>query len=127
MQALVSYPAPLEAWRLQHFGTAANTGDAANEADPDKDGLTNFTEYAFGLSPVDRTGSALPEFRHNGTGFTTTFAAPEGRDNLLYTAEWSATMQPGTWTAIPDSGTGGTHTFSVSGSVDRVFVRYVLR
>ncbi len=43
---------PRAAWRLQHFGTADNSGAAADEADPDGDGLVNLVEYAFGLDPL---------------------------------------------------------------------------
>src|SRR5690606_34972958 len=32
---------PLQAWREQHFGSAAPDGDAADDADPDRDGLPN--------------------------------------------------------------------------------------
>jgi hypothetical protein len=87
-------------WRLQYFGTSDNTGAAADDADPDHDRLTNFTEFAFGLSPVDRASNALPEFKHDGTSFTATFTALEGSGDVIYGAEWSATMQPGTWTKI---------------------------
>ncbi len=31
-----------QAWRLAHFGQVANTGNAANSADPDHDGETTF-------------------------------------------------------------------------------------
>jgi uncharacterized delta-60 repeat protein len=124
MESLLTLPTPLESWRVQHFGISSSTGDAADDADPDHDGLTNFTEYAFGLSPVDRASNVLPLFVHNGTSFTATFTAPGGRDDILYSAGWSATMQPGTWTNIPDTGTGGTHVFTIPGTLPRVFVRY---
>ena len=44
---------PMEAWRFANFGTIANTGVAANEADADGDGQTNFFEYVAGLNPND--------------------------------------------------------------------------
>ncbi len=43
---------PLEAWRQTHFGTTANSGQAADAADPDGDGLANLLEYAFGENPM---------------------------------------------------------------------------
>jgi uncharacterized delta-60 repeat protein len=127
MESVLSLLTPLESWRLQYFNTSENTGDAADDADPDHDGLTNFTEYAFGLSPVDRTGNALPEFKYSNNVLTATFTAPEGREDVAYSAEWSATMLPGTWTNIPDTGTAGAHTFTVPGTAPRVFVRYALK
>jgi hypothetical protein len=126
-QAVVSFPAPLEAWRLQHFHTLSSTGDAADDADPDHDGLTNFTEFAFGLSPVDRTSSALPEFIHSHGSLTATFTAPAGTDGVLYGAEQSSTLLPGSWTAIPDSGTGNAHVFITSPVPEKLFTRFVVR
>jgi uncharacterized delta-60 repeat protein len=117
----------IESWRLQYFDTPDNTGDAADDADPDQDGLTNFTEYAFGLNPVARASNALPAFVQNGNTFTSTFTAPEGREDLLYSAESSPTMLPGTWTALPDTGTGGTHVFSIPPGQQRMFVRFVVK
>jgi uncharacterized delta-60 repeat protein len=127
MESVIPILTPLESWRVQYFGTAANTGDAADDADPDHDSLTNFTEYAFGLSPVDRASNALPEFKHSGAAFTTTFTAPAGRDDVLYRAEWSPTMQPGTWAAIPDTGTAPAHVFTLSATAPRLFVRYTVK
>jgi uncharacterized delta-60 repeat protein len=124
IESVIPLQSSLDAWRLQYFNTSASIGDAADDADPDHDGLTNFTEFAFGLSPVDRTSHALPEFKYDGISFTSTFSAPEGPENVIYGAEWSASMLPGTWTALPDTGAGGTHEFSVDGSGQKIFVRY---
>jgi uncharacterized delta-60 repeat protein len=120
-------PSALETWRAQFFNTSENTGDAADEADPDHDGLTNFVEFAFGLSPIEREVRRLPEFKFAGSSFTASFAAPPGRENLLYSAEWSPAMQPGTWSAIPDSGAGSTHIFHAPAAGPRVFTRFVVR
>ncbi len=43
----------LASWRLHHFGTAENTGDAANSADYDGNGFSNLLEYATGSDPTD--------------------------------------------------------------------------
>ena len=42
----------VEAWRQQYFGTTANTGNAANTANPDGDGANNLLEFAFGTNPT---------------------------------------------------------------------------
>jgi hypothetical protein len=41
----------LASWRQAHFGTVANTGIAADSADPDNDGILNILEYAFNTDP----------------------------------------------------------------------------
>jgi hypothetical protein len=41
----------LATWRQTHFGTAANSGVAANTANPAGDGLINIIKYAFNLDP----------------------------------------------------------------------------
>jgi hypothetical protein len=49
-------------WRPQWFGTTENTGDAADLADPNHNGITNLMEYALGGNPIAATsiGSILP-------------------------------------------------------------------
>lgn len=43
-----------EEWRLEHFGTTENLGEAGYSADPDRDGSPNHEEYAAGTDPNDR-------------------------------------------------------------------------
>ena len=66
---------PPELWRFQNFGIITNTGNAADSADPDKDGLVNLLEHAFNLNPNQAalpiltagTGTAgLPLIRRTG-------------------------------------------------------------
>jgi hypothetical protein len=45
--------APFFSWRTQFFGTTANTGSAADGADPDGDGALNLDEYIAGTNPLD--------------------------------------------------------------------------
>lgn len=42
---------PLQQWRQTHFGAPAATGIAANDADPDSDGVPNLVEYFTGSNP----------------------------------------------------------------------------
>ncbi len=48
---------PLADFRFTYFGTTENSGDAANDADPDNDSLVNLTEYALGTDPTSAAGS----------------------------------------------------------------------
>jgi lysophospholipase L1-like esterase len=42
----------LNSWRIQHFNTSTDAGDAADLADPDHDGHANLMEFAFGTDPM---------------------------------------------------------------------------
>lgn len=53
--ALAWLPAGLTAddqWRFTWFGTTSNTGNAADSADPDNDGITNAQERSLGFDPT---------------------------------------------------------------------------
>jgi hypothetical protein len=43
----------IEDWRLTYFETTSATGDAADDADPEFDGLVNLMEYATGSHPLE--------------------------------------------------------------------------
>lgn len=85
-----------EAWRLAHFGTTANAGPAADDADPDLDGTINDTEFRLGLDPNDATSA----FRANGTpamnGFVISWPSANG---LRFRIERSATLD-GSWSGL---------------------------
>ncbi|MFZ4776100.1 MAG: hypothetical protein ACOYM3_12085 [Terrimicrobiaceae bacterium] len=50
--------APREAWRLKWFQTTDNIDNAADDADPDSDGLNNFQEFAMDQNPTK--SNAMP-------------------------------------------------------------------
>ena len=50
----------LEKWRYTNFGNSANTGNGADNADPDNDGVNNLAEYTAGTNPNDAT--SLPSY-----------------------------------------------------------------
>ncbi len=50
---------PTQSWRYQYFGTTANSGTAADGANPSGDGLPNLLKYALGLNPLVATPSPL--------------------------------------------------------------------
>jgi hypothetical protein len=56
----------VQSWREQYFGTTANTGNAADSADADGDGITNLMEFAFGTDPTSPTSGA-PALQYAGT------------------------------------------------------------
>lgn len=103
-----------QSWRQAHFGTTANTGAAADTYDADHDGLANLIEYAFGLLPQDGGSVQLPAGQRVGNTFTVSFTEPSGVTGVTYGAQHSASLQSGSWTPVPDTGSGTTHVFSVT-------------
>jgi uncharacterized delta-60 repeat protein len=119
-----------ESWRQTHFGITANAGNAADDADPDGDGLKNLLEYALNLPPtaasrvpasVAATGGNLEYTYTRGT------AAFNG--GMAYQVEWSNNLT--TWsgadvveTMLSDDGTIQQVKATLpSGSGGRRFVR----
>ena len=114
-----------ESWRLIHFGTTQNTGDAADLTDFDKDGRPNVIEFAFGTDPKDSKSRQLPTWTIEGLVFTTEFFETTSIDSVSIKAEWSDSNLPGTWTTLPDLGTDSTHRFEVTTTGrPRLFARF---
>jgi autotransporter-associated beta strand protein len=87
-----------EAWRLEHFGTTQDAGNAADTFDANSDGETNLMEFATGQIPHAAT-RATPSLLKNGTTleFTYTRSNAALADGLLFTVEWSGTPAAGGW------------------------------
>ncbi|MCX6876269.1 MAG: hypothetical protein NTW21_21050 [Verrucomicrobia bacterium] len=120
----VTQAEPLQAWRQAHFGSPANSGDGADLNDCDRDGLPNIVEFACGLDPKTTSAGRLPQGRMLGDNLVISLAQPVGVSGITYGAEWSATLRPGTWTAVADTGTSPQHTFSVSSDTrPKLFIR----
>lgn len=119
----VTVNTPITAWRQANFGTTSNTGNAADTADPDRDGLDNRTEFGFGLNPNLADRSLLPQAQISGGTIRVQFFQP-AVCGVTYGAEYSTSLTAGTWTAIPDFGTPPLHSFSVPVSgKNRLFFR----
>jgi uncharacterized delta-60 repeat protein len=103
----------LQVWRQTHFGTPDDTGDAANLADPDHDGLTNAVEFAFGLNPRTPDVNLLPEWEIDGGETAMLFTAPESADGTVYRAEYNTTLANTGWQPIANQGLGREHFFVV--------------
>ncbi len=70
-------------------------GLAADNADPDADGLTNLAEYALGGDPRQFTPPLVPTL--DSYGLSLTFTRPANLPDLSYAAESSDGL--GIWTA----------------------------
>jgi autotransporter-associated beta strand protein len=93
---LSQYLSARDTWRLSTFGTAANTGTAADLADPDGDGASNFIEYALGTTPTSAASVAVPVAQLSGLRLELTF--PRARSDVTYAVEASADLAA--WTTI---------------------------
>ena len=80
--------------------TFAPEADTSPTGDPDRDGLVNFNEYAFGLVPDSGTSASpvttLPSRSHGTFSYTRRSVA---LSNLTFTYEWSDTLT-GAWTSF---------------------------
>jgi hypothetical protein len=119
-------PPARHAWRYQHFGTVAGTGSAADEADPDADGLTNLFEYALGTHPTQTTTSPWTTSATGGY-LTLRVAKNAAASGLIWSSESSDDLlswHPEQTVTLVNDGT----TFSVRdivpiGSATRRFLR----
>lgn len=90
--------------------------------DHDGDGLANVIEFAFGFDPTSSTSSALlPQPSVKGGQLQVSYTA--SATGISYGAEWSTDLQ--TWTPLTDTGSGTTHTFSIStAGQSKIFLRH---
>ena len=126
-------------WKLNHFGTAANSGDAADLADFDHDSLPNLLEYALGTAPdgpddhLSVPSGSVTEVKPELSGrlsisFQTADATPT---DVIYTVQATSDLSTGTWTDLATkTGTGvwtwiagGTSRILTSSSAGRTTVR----
>jgi hypothetical protein len=103
-------------WRLTNFGSLLSSGNNANTADPDHDGLANLLEYAFGSNPLQSDQWRLPQPQYNGNTIVFTFTEPAGVSGVSYAAEWSQTLDAASWSSagFNDTGSGTNHVFTLS-------------
>ncbi len=84
----------IEQFRLTHFGTTANTGDAADDKDPDGDGLTNFFEFVAGMIPTDPSSTFTCRVDKSGTHPKAIFGPCLNNRNYEV---WTSTSLTGNW------------------------------
>lgn len=99
---------PLEQWRQLHFDSPDATGPAANDADPDGDGLANLLEYALGGLPKSPDSDIAPTVSIIGDRLNLTFDRTSD-PALLYEVEAISALDTTDWPAIWSS-TGAQNT-----------------
>ncbi|WP_294380898.1 Calx-beta domain-containing protein [Prosthecobacter sp.] len=107
------YDQAIEIWRQLHFASPSNSGDGADLMDFDSDGLPNLLEYAFGLNPKSGISNQLPSGVFVDGKFALQFTQPAEVAGIVFGAEWSPTLLPGSWSPLPDLGSGALHYFSL--------------
>jgi hypothetical protein len=97
-------PATLEQWRALWFGATNNSGMAADNADPDNDGLPNFLEYAFGLNPfnTDRDWQPLPLLIQTDSAdwLACSFLRNTNAADLTFTVQAAGTLPASSWSNL---------------------------
>ncbi len=76
-------------WRQQWFGTTANTGNAADTADPAQDGIINILKRAFNLNPNVGETTGTPYGTVNENIFTMTYQKSLAATDLIFQVEKS--------------------------------------
>jgi uncharacterized delta-60 repeat protein len=113
----------LQLWRQTHFNTAENSGNAANNADPDKDGLENLVEFAFGKNPHEPDASTLPEWRRDDDDYVMDFTRPADASGITYVAEYSISMDAASWTPAVNVATPPAYSFYAPAVSERLYLR----
>jgi hypothetical protein len=119
-------PPARQAWRYLHFGTVAGTAAAADDADPDGDGLANLLEYALGTLP---TQTSPPPWTLSNLGgcLGVTVTKDTNASGLTWSAESSddlLTWHPDQTVTLIDNGTRFSARDSVPlGTAARRFLR----
>ena len=106
------------AWRYTWFNTTANTGNAADTADPNGDGVVNLLEYALNGNPVSYTsGSVTLPQASVGAGGTLqlVFNRYLDRNDLIMSVQ-AADSPSGPWTNLAQSVNGAAFSSLVSGT-----------
>ena len=86
----------LQAWRYLYFGTSANSGLAADTADPDRDGMTNLLEYALGTDPTSAASVVRPTLGRSGNFLILSFIRL--KSDVTYLVEGSSDLT--TWSTL---------------------------
>ena len=103
----------IASWRQQHFGSDQNSGNAAELATPDGDGIPNLIKYALLMTPGESGSSRLPQVAITGaTGsrrLTITFQRDPSRNDVAIVVEAQSGLDGG-WTEIARSTNGADFT-----------------
>lgn len=126
-----SGPTYSEYWRYENFGSPDNSGNGADDATPQQDGVTNLMKFATGMDP-DAAGTDPGVVSTSGGVITFVYdrADVAVADGVNFIVEWSDTLAEESWsvegvTQMPvDQGATDEVTATVpAGAGGRRFVR----
>jgi hypothetical protein len=96
-------------WRQQYFGSDQNSGNAADLAVPDGDGIPNLVKYALLMTPGQNGSSRLPQGEMTGPfgnrRLTLTFQRDPSRSDVSIVVEAQSGLG-GAWSEIARSNNG---------------------
>jgi hypothetical protein len=111
--ASVVVNSPADSWRQQYFGTTGNSGNAADLATPDGDGIANLMKYALGLTPGQSSVAGLPKAKiatASGSRYLSlNLRRDPSRNDVTILVEVQGNLG-GTWTEIASSVNGAAFT-----------------
>jgi beta-glucanase (GH16 family)/regulation of enolase protein 1 (concanavalin A-like superfamily) len=90
-------PAIFADWQQLNWPGQSNPAIIGPDADPDRDGLRNFLEWALHLNPAASDPFA-PNLAHKGAVLDFTYTRRKtAPGEATFTVEWSDTLAPGSW------------------------------
>jgi autotransporter-associated beta strand protein len=98
----------IQQWRFTHFSTNASTGNAADNADPDGDGVINLAEFHGGSIPTDTSSTPVFIFQNvaggswSSGGNWNTAVVPVGSAGLALEIFSNQTLATGTTAVTND-------------------------
>jgi hypothetical protein len=100
-------------WLRTYFNSTerANRAIAGDLSDPDRDGVVNLLEYAFGLDPEEDSSSAMPRAVRDGGVVKLTFPTPRAA-TLDYQVEASTSLESWSSAGVSIATSGGSTTAS---------------
>lgn len=91
-------PDALETWQQLHFGTTSNTGTAANDADPNGNGVVNLIEFAMGTPPNAPQTGGLPLPLVTGDSLQLIYTRSKSAAvKVSLSLEWSDSLATASW------------------------------
>lgn len=100
-------PTPMSHWRSQTFGSASDTGNAADMANPVGDGIPNLMKYALDLNPLQTCVLPAPELITQDSQQRLRFIFKRYHTRIDLTYEVQVADSPvGPWTTIASSVNG---------------------